>query len=59
MYGVTVATSYLMAHMERSHGICVPKMRGVDEVEGGTGTYVVSFPRVIQEVKRPVPGCPA
>ena len=27
-YGATVATSYLKAHMDRIHGICVPQTRG-------------------------------
>ena len=51
--------SYLKAHMERSHGICVPQTRGVDEVGEGPTTYTVSFPRVLKEVICPVPGCPA
>ena len=50
-YGATVATSYLKAHMERIHGICVPHTRGVDKVGGGPTTYVVSLPRLLQEVK--------
>ena len=33
--GVTVVASYLNTHMSRSHGICVPQTRGVDEVGGG------------------------
>ena len=32
---------------------------GFDEVGGGPTTYVVSFPKVLQEVRFPVPGCPA
>ena len=31
---------------------------GVGEVGGGTTTYVVSFPKVLQEVICPVPGFP-
>ena len=31
---------------------------GVDEVGGGTTTYVVYFPRLLQTVKCPVLGCP-
>ena len=31
-FGVTVAESYLKAHMARSHGIRAPRTRGVDEV---------------------------
>ena len=33
-------------------------MREFDEVGGGTTTYVVFFPKVLQEVICPVPGCP-
>ena len=55
--GVTVAASYVKTHMSRSHGICVHHTRGVDEVGGGPSTYLVSFPRLLQEVKCPVPGC--
>ena len=57
--GVTVVASYIRAHMERVHVICVPQMRGVDEVGGGPTTYVVSFPKVLKEVRCPVPGFPA
>ena len=57
--GVTVAASYLKAHMARSHCICVPQTRGVDEVGRGPTKYVVSFPKVLQEVRCPVPGFPA
>ena len=35
-----------------------PRRGGVDEVGGGTTTYVVYFPRVLQKVKCLVPGCP-
>ena len=56
---MTVAASYLKAHMVRVHGICVPQMRGIDDVGGGPTTYVMSFPKVIKEVRCPVPGCPA
>ena len=45
--------------MERSHGICIPQTRGVNEVGVGPATYVVYLPRVIQEVKCLVPGCPS
>ena len=57
MCGVTVTAPYLKYHMARSCGICVPQTRGVDEVVGGPTTYVVSLPKVIQEVRCPVPGC--
>ena len=56
--GVTVAASYLKAHMAKIHGIFFPQTRVVDEVGGVPTTYVVSFPKVIQEVRCPVPGCP-
>ena len=56
--GVAVVAFYLKAHIARCHGICVPQTRGVDEVGGGPTTYVVSFPKVLQEVRCPVPGCP-
>ena len=57
--GVMVAASYLKAHMARSHCICVPQTRGVDEVGRGPTKYVVSFPKVLQEVRCLVPGFPA
>ena len=58
MCGITVAASYLNFLMSRSHGIWVHQTRGVDEVGVGASTYLVSFPRLLQEVKCPVPGCP-
>ena len=57
--GVTVAASYLNSHMAKIYGICVPQTRGVDEVGVGMATYAVFFPRVLQEVKCPMPGCPS
>ena len=51
-----VADSYLNTHMAQIHVICVPQIRGVDEVGGGPTTYVVSFPMVLHEVKFPVLG---
>ena len=59
MCGVTVAASDLKAHMARSHGICVHHTRGYDEVRGRPTTYMMSLPKVLQEVRCPVPGCPA
>ena len=56
--GVTMAASYLNTHVSRSHGICFSLTRGVDEVGGGPSIYLVSFPRVLQEVKCPVTGRP-
>ena len=54
---MTVAASYLKTHMARIHGICVPQTRGVNGVGVGPSTYVVSFPRLLKEVKCLVPGC--
>ena len=56
--GVTLESSYLKQKMASLHGICAPHMRGVDEEGGETTTYVVSFPRILQSVRCPVPGCP-
>ena len=55
--GVTVVESYLKDHTVISHGICVPQTRRVHEVVGGLTTNMVSFPKVLQEVRCPVPGC--
>ena len=53
--GVTVAASYPKARMVSSHGICIAQSREVDKVGGREGgTYVVSLPKVLQEVKCPV-----
>ena len=41
------------------HEICVPQTREVYEKGEGPATYVVSFPRVLQSVRCPVPGFPA
>ena len=57
--GVTVVTSYLKSYMARNHGIRIPQTRWVDVIWGGLTTYVVSLPKVIQEVRCQVPGCPA
>ena len=54
---VTVAASYLKTHREQINGIFVLHTRGVNEVGGGPNIYVVSFPRVLQDVKCPVSGC--
>ena len=48
---MTVEALYLRHKMARIHGICVPQTRGVDEVGGGLATYMVSFHRVLHEVK--------
>ena len=57
--GVTVVASYFKSHMARNHGISIPQTRWVDVIWGGLTTYVVSLPKVIQEVRCQVPGCPA
>ena len=58
MCGMPVAASYLKTHMARSHGICAPQIRVVDEVGVLPTTYVVSFLKVILEAICPLPGCP-
>ena len=58
-FGVKVVASYIKKIIAQSHVICVPQKRRVDEAVGGTTTYVFSFPRVLQEVKFTVPGCPS
>ena len=55
---MTVTASYLKSHMAKIHGICIPQTRGGDKVRGVPTTYVVSFPRVLQELKCLVPGFP-
>ena len=52
-----MVASYIKENRVQIHVICFPQIRGVDEVGGGTTTYVVSFPRVLQEVKFPMTGC--
>ena len=59
MCGIMVAGYYFKAHMARSHGICSPHTRGVNDVRRGLAIYIVFFPRVLQEAKCPVLGCPA
>ena len=44
------------AHISRSHGICVPQMRGVNDLGLGLATYMLYFPSVSQEVKFLLPG---
>ena len=55
--GGTMASSYLHHHMERSHGIVLPQIRGVDVGGGWQETYTVSFPRILKSVEFPVEGC--
>ena len=56
--GVMIAESYLKQYMLIQHEICVPHTRGADEKGEGPTTYVLSFSRVLQSVRLPVPGCP-
>ena len=51
-----MAASSLPHHMERSHGILMPQVRGVDVGGGGPEIYKVSFPRIIKSVECPVEG---
>ena len=48
---VTVAVSYLKAHMAQIHGICVPQMRGVDEVGVRANHLCVVLPQVVADRK--------
>ena len=57
--GVTVSSLYLKQHMDQLYGIFLPQTRGFNEIGGVPITYVVSFPRVLQLVRYPVPGFPA
>ena len=41
---VNVAELYLKDNTGRIHIICIPQMRGFEEIGGGPTTYVVSFP---------------
>ena len=56
MCSVTVWNYYLKIHMDLTHSICVPQKREVNEVGGLTTTYMVSFSRLLQEVKCQVLG---
>ena len=56
---VTVAQSALKQHMPIQHGICLPHTRWVHEKGEVPATYFVSFPRVLQLVRFPIPVCPA
>ena len=50
-------SSYLKTHIAKRNGICTPERRRVYEVGEGSYAYMVSLPRLIQDVKCPVPGC--
>ena len=43
--------------MERSNGILLIQIRGVDVGGGSPETYVVYFPRILKLVEFPVKGC--
>ena len=43
-----MAASSLRQHIERSHGIVLPNIRGVDIGGGGPETYKVLFPRIFE-----------
>ena len=45
--------------MERSHGIVLPQVRGLDVGGGGLETYKVSFLRILKLMECLVEGCPA
>ena len=45
--------------MDRSNGILLPQIRGVDVGGGGTDTYKFSFPQILKSVEFPVEGCPS
>ena len=51
-----MAVSYLQHPMERSHGIVLPQIRGVDIVGGGLETYKVSFQRILKSMECSVEG---
>ena len=49
------ASSFLN-HMERPHGILLPRVRGVDIGRGGPDTHKVSLPRILKSVECLVEG---
>ena len=52
-----MAASYRIHHMERSHGILLPLVRGVEVGEGGTDIYKMPFLRILKSVECLVEGC--
>ena len=56
--GGTMAASFLRHHMDISHGIVLPQVRGVDVGGGGLEVYRVSFPRILKSAECPMEGCP-
>ena len=53
---MTMSAFSLWRHMERSHGIVLPYIRGVDVREGGPETYKVSLLQILKSVECPVEG---
>ena len=51
-----MTASSLRHHMEISHGIVLPHVRGVDVGGGGPEIYMVSFPRILKLVECPLEG---
>ena len=45
-----MAASSLRHHMERSHGIVLPQVRGLDVSRGDPYIYKMSFPRIMKSV---------
>ena len=56
--GGTMGDYSLQRHIERSHGIVLPQVRGVDVREGGPEIHRVSLPRILKLMECPVEGCP-
>ena len=56
-YGGEMAQLSIRRHMERSHGIVLPHIRGADVRGAGLETYKVSFPRILKSVGCLVEGC--
>ena len=51
-----MSLSSLWYHMQRSHGIVLPQIRGVDLGGGGPESYKVLLPRILKSVECPVEG---
>ena len=54
-----ISVSSLWNHMEGSHGIVLPHIRGVEVWGVGLEAYKVSFLWILKSVGCPVEGCPA
>ena len=50
--------SSLQNHMDKSHGIVLSQIRGVDVKGGGTETYKVLFLKILKSEECPVECCP-